>query len=55
MTYKSFTTLNELFELLVQRYWIQQPDGLKPHEQEEWAKLKQHVVRSRYVVLELSL
>ncbi|KAL5524506.1 CDC25 [Sanghuangporus sanghuang] len=47
MTYKSFTTLNELFDLLVQRYWIQPPDGLKPHELEEWTKLKQHIVRSR--------
>lgn len=49
MTYKSFTTVNELFELLVHRYWIQPPDGLKPAELEEWTKLKQHVIRSRYV------
>ena len=47
MTYKSFTTVNELFDLLVNRYWIQPPDGLKPPELEEWAKLKQHVIRSR--------
>ncbi|KAH8114602.1 ras GEF [Phellopilus nigrolimitatus] len=47
MTYKSFTTLNELFELLVKRFWIQPPDGLKSNELDEWTKLKQHVVRSR--------
>ncbi|EJC97980.1 ras GEF [Fomitiporia mediterranea MF3/22] len=47
MTYKSFTTLDELFDLLVQRYWIQPPDGLKPNDLEEWTKLKQHIIRSR--------
>lgn len=47
MTYKSFTTLDELFDLLVQRYWIQAPEGIKPNELEEWTKLKQHIVRSR--------
>lgn len=49
MTYKSFTTIDELFELLVKRYRVQPPDGLKPNELEEWTKLKQHVVRSRWV------
>ena len=47
MTYKSFTTLPELFDLLVKRYWIEPPEGLKQNELEEWAKLKQHVIRSR--------
>lgn len=47
MTYKSFTTLDELFDLLVKRYRIQPPDGLVQAELEEWTKLKQHVVRSR--------
>ncbi|THH11669.1 hypothetical protein EW145_g522 [Phellinidium pouzarii] len=49
MTYKSFTTLNELFDLLVKRFWIQPPDGLKPKELEEWTKLKQQHVRFRVI------
>jgi son of sevenless-like protein len=48
MTYKSFTTLDDLFELLVQRFWIQPPDNLKPKEFEEWTKLKQHIIQMRY-------
>ena len=47
MTYKSFTTLDELLDLLTERYRMQPPDGLSPSEMEEWSKLKQHVVRSR--------
>lgn len=47
MTFKSFMTLDELFELLVQRFWIQPPDNLNPAELEEWTKLKQHVIRMR--------
>ncbi|KAI5122473.1 hypothetical protein M0805_008783 [Coniferiporia weirii] len=47
MTYKSFTTLGELFDLLVKRFWIQPPSELKPNELEEWTRLRQHVVRSR--------
>jgi son of sevenless len=47
MTYKSFTTLDDLFDLLVQRFWIKPPDGLKPKEFEEWTKLKQHIIQMR--------
>jgi len=47
MTYKSFTTLDELFSLLVQRFWIQPPDSLKSKELEEWTKLKQHIIQMR--------
>lgn len=47
MTYRSFTTLDTLFDLLVQRFWIQPPDGLKPPELEEWKKLKQHIIQMR--------
>jgi son of sevenless-like protein len=47
MTYRSFTTLDTLFDLLVQRFWIQPPDGLKPEELEEWKKLKQHIIQMR--------
>ena len=49
MTYKSFTTLDEFFELLVQRFFIQPPDGLNSRELDEWRKLKQHVIQMRFV------
>jgi son of sevenless-like protein len=47
MTYKSFTTLDELFEFLVTRFRIQPPDNLDPEEKEQWGKLKQHVIQTR--------
>ncbi len=47
MTYKSFTTPDELFELLVARFRIQPPDNLDSEEREGWGKLKQHVVQTR--------
>ncbi|KAI0372236.1 ras GEF [Pilatotrama ljubarskyi] len=47
MTFKSFMTVDELFELLTKRFWIQPPSGLKPHELEEWTRLKQQVIRMR--------
>ncbi|KAF7968737.1 hypothetical protein HWV62_29559 [Athelia sp. TMB] len=49
MTYNSFTTLDELFDLLVKRFWIQPPDSLNPQELEEWGKLKQHVIQMRVI------
>jgi son of sevenless-like protein len=49
MTYKSFTTLDELFDLLVQRFWIQPPPNLTPSELAEWKKLKQHIIQMRFV------
>ena len=47
MTFKSFMTVDELFELLVQRYWISPPPNLKQSELEEWTRLKQQIVRTR--------
>ncbi|KAH7885094.1 ras guanine nucleotide exchange factor domain-containing protein [Phlebopus sp. FC_14] len=47
MTYKSFTTLDELFDLLVKRFFILAPDTLSPTELEEWKKLKQHIIQMR--------
>ncbi|KAI6005367.1 ras guanine nucleotide exchange factor domain-containing protein [Pisolithus marmoratus] len=47
MTYKSFTTLDELFDLLVKRFYIQPPEGLIPSELEEWRRLKQHIIQTR--------
>jgi son of sevenless len=52
MTYKSFATLNELFDLLVKRFRIQPPDNLNPRELEEWRKLKQHVIQMRLVTFQ---
>ena len=49
MTFKSFMTVDELFELLTKRYWISPPPNLKPTELEEWTRLKQQVIRMRYV------
>lgn len=50
MTFKSFTTAEELTDLLIQRFRIQPPEGLSPPELEEWSKLKQKVIQIRYVV-----
>ena len=47
MTYKSFTTLDDLFDLLVARFRIQPPENLTQAEREEWGKLKQHVIQMR--------
>lgn len=47
MTYKSFTTTNELFDHLVARFWTQPPETIAPAELDEWKRLKQHVVRAR--------
>lgn len=47
LTFKSFTTLNELFDLLVQRYFIKPPENLSPDQLDEWTKYKQHLVRLR--------
>jgi len=49
MTYKSFTTLNKLFDILVERFRIQPPENLTPTEHQEWGKLKQHVIQMRYM------
>ncbi|KAF8158224.1 ras guanine nucleotide exchange factor domain-containing protein [Crassisporium funariophilum] len=49
MTYKSFTTLNEFFDLLVARFRIQAPENLTQSEREEWGKLKQHVIQMRVI------
>jgi son of sevenless-like protein len=51
MTYKSFTTLDELFDLLVRRFYIQPPNNLTPTESEEWRKLKQHIIQMRFALV----
>ncbi|PBK74783.1 ras GEF [Armillaria solidipes] len=47
MTFKSFTTVDTLFDLLVQRFRIQPPPDLNPKELENWTTLKQRVIQMR--------
>jgi len=49
LTYRSFTTARELFELLVRRFNIQPPEGLTQAEYEEWREQKQKLIRVRVV------
>jgi son of sevenless-like protein len=48
MSFKSFMTMDELFEMLVQRFQIQ-PPKLSEAELEDWTKHKQHLIQVRYV------
>lgn len=47
LCYPSFTTASDLFGLLVKRFTIQPPPGLKPQEFEEWTDKKQKLIRVR--------
>lgn len=47
MTYKSFMTLDELFDGLVERFYVKPPEGLTSSEMDQWTKAKQHVIRMR--------
>ncbi|KAF8635804.1 hypothetical protein AX15_000011 [Amanita polypyramis BW_CC] len=47
MTYKSFTNVDELFDLLVTRFRIQPPPNLTPQEMTGWEKMKQRVIQIR--------
>ncbi|KAL1862474.1 cell division cycle-related protein [Diaporthe australafricana] len=49
LTYRSFTTARELFELLVHRFGIQPPEGLSPSDFENWRERKQSPIRFRVV------
>jgi son of sevenless len=51
MSFKSFMTMDELFDLLLQRFRIQPPLKLSEAELEDWAKNKQHVIQMRYVAV----
>lgn len=48
ITFKSFMELDELVDLLIQRFWIEPPPGLTPEELEDWTKQKQVMIRLRY-------
>lgn len=49
LTYRSFTSARELFELLVKRFGIQPPDGLSQADFEIWRDRKQKLIRFRVV------
>lgn len=49
LTYRSFTTARELFELLVQRFNIQPPEGLGHSDYDLWRDRKQKPIRFRVV------
>lgn len=51
MTFKSFMTVNELFNLLVARFRLEPPAGLKPEELKDWEKQKKHLIQIRYVTI----
>lgn len=49
LTYRSFTSARELFELLVKRFGIQPPPGLTQPDFELWRDRKQMLIRFRVV------
>ncbi|KAK2612967.1 cell division cycle-related protein [Conoideocrella luteorostrata] len=49
LTYRSFTSARELFELLVKRFGIQPPEGLNQSDFEAWRDRKQKLIRFRVV------
>ena len=49
LTYRSFTTASELFELLVKRFSIQPPRGVSEEDYKMWVDKKQKPIRFRVV------
>lgn len=49
LTYRSFTTASELFEMLVKRWSIQPPSGLAKEDYQTWVDKKQKPIRFRVV------
>ncbi|KAL9099811.1 MAG: hypothetical protein Q9163_004734 [Psora crenata] len=49
LTYRSFTTASELFELLVKRFSIQPPRGISENDYKVWVDKKQKPIRFRVV------
>ena len=47
MTYQTFTSSNELFDLLVDRYFIKPPPDLNPQELQLWSDKKQKIIQIR--------
>jgi son of sevenless-like protein len=51
LTYRSFTTARELFELLVKRFNIQPPKGIAQADYDIWRDRKQKPIRFRVVII----
>ncbi|KAF1921444.1 ras guanine nucleotide exchange factor domain-containing protein [Ampelomyces quisqualis] len=49
LTYRSFTTAGELFEMLVKRWSIQPPHGIAKEDYQRWVDMKQKPIRFRVV------
>ncbi|KAG9240215.1 cell division control protein-like protein Cdc25 [Calycina marina] len=49
LTYRSFTTAREMFEMLVKRFQIQPPEGMAASDSEIWKDRKQKPIRFRVV------
>jgi son of sevenless-like protein len=49
LTYRSFTTARELFQLLVKRFQIQPPEGMAQADYDTWRDRKQKPIRFRVV------
>ena len=49
LTYKSFTTASELFEMLVKRFTIQPPRSISQDDYHTWVERKQKPIRFRVV------
>jgi son of sevenless-like protein len=49
LTYRSFTTARELFEMLVKRFQIQPPEGMAQAHYDTWRDRKQKPIRFRVV------
>jgi hypothetical protein len=49
MTFKSFSSVDEVFDMLVARFNIQPPDALTPEQLDEWKKVKKAPIRLRSV------
>jgi son of sevenless-like protein len=47
LTFRSFTTANELLDQLIERYNIPEPEGLTLEESADWKRLKQTPIRLR--------
>ena len=49
LTYRSFTSASELFEMLVRRFSIQPPRGISEDDYKTWVERKQELIRLRVV------
>ena len=47
MTFKSFATIDLVFDSLVERYNMQPPEGLTPEQLAEWTRVKKTPIRLR--------